>query len=121
MPRQSSSYTLWSAQVLTGAAEINSNSIECGHYTEGVVYIRATAKGGTSPTVDIDVESSHDNSNWHKHTDITQISDPTVIYYQTVTTLSNLGRYIRLTVPAGGVGGSATPTITVTAVVVLKD
>lgn len=121
MPRQSSVQTLWSAQALTGSAEINSNSVACGHYTEALLYIRVTAKGGTSPTVDIDVESSHDNSNWHKHTDVTQLNDPTVTFYQAVTSLTNLGQYLRLTVPAGDVGGSATPTMTVTATLVLKD
>ena len=117
MAVQDVSRTLYSDQVIsaTGTA---SSSVECGRFTEASIYIKVTAKAGTSPTIDFDVETSHDNGEWHKDSDVTQISDPTTDYYAPVVKIANsLGKYIRLN-PT--VGGSGSPSMTVTAKIVLK-
>ena len=109
--------TLYSAQVIS-ASDTASSSVECGRFEEATIYIKVTAKAGTSPTLDFDVQTSHDNSEWHKDSDVTQISDPTVAYYAPAVKLSNsIGKYIRLN-PT--VGGSGSPSMTVTAKIVLK-
>lgn len=111
--------TLYSAQVIS-ASNTASSSVECGRFEEATIYIKVTAKAGTSPTIDFDVQTSHDNSEWHKHVDVSTISDPTVTtpYYVDAVKLSNsIGKYIRLN-PT--VGGSSSPSMTVTAKIVLK-
>jgi hypothetical protein len=109
--------TLYSAQTIS-ASDTASSSVECGRFSEATIYIKVTAKAGTSPTVDFDVQTSPDNSEWHKDSDVTQISDPTVTYYAPVAKVANsMGKYIRLN-PT--VGGSSSPSMTVTAKVVLK-
>lgn len=109
--------TLYSSQVIS-ATGTSSATIECGRFSEATIYIKVTAKAGTSPTLDFDVETSHDNSDWHKDSDVTQISDPTVSYYAPVVKLTGCtGKYIRLN-PT--VGGSSSPSMTVDASVVLK-
>ena len=111
--------TLYSAQVIS-ASDTASSSVECGRFEEATIYIKVTAKAGTSPTIDFDVQTSHDNSEWHHDSDVTQINDPTVTsgYYAPAVKLSNsIGKYIRLN-PT--VGGSSSPSMTVTAKIVLK-
>ena len=109
--------TLYSAQTIS-ASDTSSSSVECGRFEEATIYIKVTAKSGTSPTIDFDVQTSHDNDEWHKDSDVTQINDPTVAYYAPVVKLTGcIGKYIRLN-PT--VGGSSTPTMTVTAKIVLK-
>ena len=111
--------TLYSAQVIS-ATDTSSASVESGRFTEATIYIKVTAKAGTSPTIDFDVQTSHDNSEWHKDSDVTQISDPTVstaYLAPAVKVTSCIGKYIRLN-PT--VGGSSSPSMTVTAKVVLK-
>ena len=117
--RSTSRQTLYSQQVINTANE-NSASINYANYTEPVVYIRVTAKAGTSPTLDLDVEMSDDNTNWHKKSDVTQISDPTVTFRADVVSVTNLGQYIRLNNPTAP-GGSSTPTMTVDAFIILKN
>ena len=117
MAVQDVSRTLYSAQVIS-ASDTASSSVECGRFSEATIYIKVTAKAGTSPTIDFDVQTSHDNSEWHKDSDVTQISDPTVAYYAPVVKIANsMGKYIRLN-PT--VGGSGSPSMTVTAKIVLK-
>tara|TARA_B100000029_G_scaffold20789_3_gene21042 strand:- start:6817 stop:7173 length:357 start_codon:yes stop_codon:yes gene_type:complete len=109
--------TLYSAQVIS-ASGTASASIESGRFNEATIYIKVTDKSGTSPTIDFDVETSPDNSDWHKDSDVTQINDPTTTYYAPVVKVTEcMGKYIRLN-PT--VGGSGSPSMTVTAQVVLK-
>jgi len=117
MAVQDVSRTLYSAQVIS-ASDTASASTECGRFSEATIYIKVTAKAGTSPTIDFDVQTSHDNSEWHKDSDVTQINDPTVTYYAPAVKISNcIGKYIRLN-PT--VGGSSSPSMTITATIVLK-
>ena len=109
--------TLYSAQVIS-ATGTSSASVECGRFSEATIYIKVTAKAGTTPTLDFDVETSHDNSDWHKDSDVTQISNPSTDYYAPAIKIANsMGKYIRLN-PT--VGGSGSPSMTVTATIVLK-
>tara|TARA_R110002012_G_scaffold2391_10_gene11645 strand:+ start:1328 stop:1684 length:357 start_codon:yes stop_codon:yes gene_type:complete len=109
--------TLYSAQVIS-ASDTSSASVECGRFSEATIYIKVTAKAGTSPTLDFDVQTSHDNSDWHRDSAVTQISNPTTTYYAPAIKIANsMGKYIRLN-PT--VGGSSSPSMTVTATVVLK-
>ena len=110
--------TLYSAQAIT-AADTSSASIEVGRSSEVTIYIKVTGKAGTSPTLDLDVETSPDNEDWHKDSSITQISDPTLTYYaDAVKVAICIGKYIRLRSTA--VCGSGSPSMTVTARVVAK-
>ena len=85
-----------------------SGSIDVSEYRECMVVVRLAAVTGTSPTLDIDVEFSDDNSNWHKDSDITQITDSEASTARPVHKVTSpLGKFMRL-VPT--IGGSDTPT-----------
>ena len=120
MPNHSASrQTLYSQKVIDAAAE-NSASVDCSNYIEGIIFIRVTAKSGTdTPTLDLDVEMSDDNTNWHKHSDVTQISDPTVPFKAGVVSVTNLGKYLRLNNPV--IPGGTSPSFTTDAFIVLKN
>ena len=109
------------ASVLVSAADQAGDGVPCDNYSEMVVYMSVTAKAGTSPTVDFDIQTSHDNSAWHKHTSMTQLNDPTVTttYRAPAETLSNLGKFVRIISTA--VGGSSTPSLTCEAEATFKD
>ena len=106
---------LWTDEVITSSAEA-SESIGCEHYDEAQVFIKVTAKVGTTPTVTLVVQTSHDDSDWHLHTSVPQIADPTLTSYETVVSLTNIGKYLRIRSP----GLSSGTSMTVTATVVLK-
>ena len=101
--------------MLTGAAFTALQAgvdIACEHFTEVVIYIDVTTVTGTSPTLDIDIEVSHDGTTWHKHSDVTQITAAGV---QNAVKLTNIGSHIRIYLPAPG--GTDTPTFTLADVV----
>tara|TARA_Y100000310_G_scaffold345002_1_gene461091 strand:- start:6605 stop:6973 length:369 start_codon:yes stop_codon:yes gene_type:complete len=112
--------TLYNAKVIN-AADDSSSEINVEGYLEATIYISVTAKSGTSPTLDLDVECSddEDTGNWHKEGDITQINDPTVTFLAPVHKVTNMGKWLRLNSPAVP-GGSSSPQMTVTAFAVLK-
>jgi hypothetical protein len=86
----------------------NSSSIRCGRYNEATVYIRvADSPTGTNPTMDIDVETSPDNSQWYKDSDVPQITALGNAAIHKVT--GNIGEYLRVGVT---IGGTATPQFT---------
>ncbi len=101
-----------------GAGGNTSASFDSRLYNEATFYIRiANSPTGTSPTLDFDVETSPDDSNWFKDSDIPQITASGNAPIHKVT--GNLGRFIRL-VPT--VGGTSTPQFTgVNVDVVLKE
>lgn len=121
MPRQSVVETLLASGAITGVIS-SPVSITVAAFSEAVVYIKVTAKSGTTPSIAFDIETSHDESDWHKHTDVTTITDPTVTtsHYADAVQLTNLGQFIRINNP-DGVGGSSTPSLTCEAIIVLKD
>lgn len=108
------------ATVLISSANQASESVDAGRFTEAAVYVKATAKAGTTPAVTFDVETSHDNTDWHVDSTIPVITDPTVPFNAPVHRIVGaLGKWIRLNNPAAPTG-SGSPTLTVSAVVVLK-
>jgi len=82
----------------------NSNSFKTKAANSLRVYVDVTAKSGTSPTLDITIQTSPDNSNWYTAGTLTQITD-TGQYTGTATTI---GPYIRILYTIGG----TTPVIT---------
>uniref|UniRef100_A0A6M3ITU1 Uncharacterized protein n=1 Tax=viral metagenome TaxID=1070528 RepID=A0A6M3ITU1_9ZZZZ len=60
-------------------------------YYEGVLLINVTTITGT-PTLDIDVQTSDDNSTYYHHTRLDQIR----VVSSTAVKLTNLGKYIRI-------------------------
>ena len=111
--------TLLASAAITAAGQGSSFNVE--HYIEGTVYVKVTAKSGTSPTLDFDIESSHDDADWHKHSDVPQVNDPTIGtgYMHTVHQITGMGKWIRISYP--NPGGSDTPSLTCEVVVVLKN
>jgi hypothetical protein len=87
--------TLLSSGLKT-AATAQSSSFDVSAYTEGQIFVDATAEGGTS-TLDITVQTSPDNVTWFTHTAMSQIS-ATGQYRQAVT---NFGNYMRISYTVG--------------------
>lgn len=85
----------------------------CDRYTEASVHVDVSQVTGTTPTLDVTVQTSADNTNWHAHTALTQLTDSTTAADAQVT---NISKYIRLDYNLGG----TTPSFTVTALIVLK-
>ena len=107
-------FTLLNAKVITGAQD--GDSVDVSGYLEFILLIRVSSTGGTSPTLDLDIEVSDDNTTFHKEGDITQI---TANGNEDATKHTNLGKYVRLSNSA--LGGSSTPTFTVTAILIAKN
>lgn len=117
MPRDFTTQTLYGATVIT-TNDQSSQSIEVGHFKEATLFIKVTEKVGTSPTIDFDLQASHDGTDWYKLADIAQISNPTLPFFADAVRFSDtIGRYIRLNPTVGG----TSPSMTVTAIVILKD
>jgi hypothetical protein len=110
--------TILSSQAVTGA--VSSESVDCSQYSEAEVYISVSAKSGTSPTADWDVQTSPDDSAWHQHGNIPQVNDPSVttVYRHAVHHVTNLGKYLRVDLPS--MGGSSTPSLTTEIKIILK-
>lgn len=60
-------------------------------YHEGVLLVNVTAVSGT-PTLDITIQTSDDNSTYYHHSDMEQIR----IVSSTAFKLSNFGKYVRI-------------------------
>lgn len=108
--------TLESAEVISAAWTGTQINVE--NYTEASVYIQVTAQSGSSPTLDLNVETSPDNSTWYHHTDVPQIATVSTTYYAPVVALTNIGEYLRMQSP---LPGGTTPSFTVTIIIVLKN
>jgi hypothetical protein len=83
-------------------------------YETAIILITASAKSGTTPQLDLDVEISGDETNWHKLDDIPQINDPTVTstYRHAAYEVPALGMFLRVNNPVA-MGSSDTLTIEV--------
>lgn len=98
-----------------GAGASATNAFEVSDLAEAQLLINVTAVSGTSPTLDVVVQTNHDNgSTWWTHTTVAQITAAG----QTRVALTNFGKYVRL---SPTVGGSATPTVTWAATLVGKN
>lgn len=111
---------LYTAQLINAAGEA-STAIDVSNYTEVVIYIRTTAKAGTTPAVVLDAEVSGDNLNFHTHTaNILTITDPTVPVDHAAILLTNIGKWLRIRNPLIP-SGSGSPSLTVTATMIGKN
>ena len=116
MTVRNDTFDLYTASTLS-AANQNSQAIEVGSYTEAVITINVTAESAADVTVDLDVEISDDNgTTWFKHEDITQL---TAVGKTVHRVTAPFGSRLRLNDPAVP-GGSSTPTMTLTARLMVK-
>ena len=107
------------ALVMQNAAGYFTEAIDVGTFTEGIAFIKTASKGGTSPTLDCDLQYGIlDSNNQHQWIDsgdsFTQITDDG---FNLKKFTANFGKYIRFRLK---IGGTATPKYTVTMRVVLK-
>jgi hypothetical protein len=65
-----------------------------------LIVFELTATGGSSPTVDADLETSWDGSTWHTLSSMTQLSGAGTKLE--VKTVAYVGRYVRATITPGG-------------------
>lgn len=93
------------------AATAQTTAFDVSAYTEGQIFIDVTATVD-SPTLDVTIQTSPDNSTWFTHTAMTQITT-TGQYRQAIT---NFGKYVRLQHVVG-----ATTSITYSATGVFKN
>jgi len=73
------------------AGATNSSGFLVGAYHEGVLLINVTTVTGT-PTLDIDVQVSDDNTTYYHHSRLDTIR----ITGQTAVTIGNFGKYMRI-------------------------
>lgn len=75
-------------------------------YQEALIYLKVTAATGTTPTLDVKVQTSHDGSDWYdmgsSFTQITAAATPAVLK------ITNFGPFIRLVYTIGGTDPSFT-------------
>ena len=97
-------------------ATAGGTSYHVARYTEGVLYVSTEAKSGTTPTLDVKVQTSPDNSTWYDLTNatITQFNDELA---DRLVEVSNFGKWVRAHYT---IGGSGSPQYTVTAKWVFK-
>lgn len=114
MPRYSSTrnqmvrgddVTLLASAARTAGA--TGSSVPCDEYTEAILTLAVTAVTGTNPTLDVNVETSYDGTNWVTAAAFTQA---TIVGTETKA-FSGLGRLVRAKAP-NAPGGTGTPTFT---------
>lgn len=99
------------SSVMSGFTEV----IDVGTFTEGIVFLLTSGKAGTNPTLDVDLQYSHDGKNFVDSGDsFTQIA-ANGLFFKKFT--ANFGKYIRFRVKLGGTAG---PSYTTTMGVALK-
>jgi hypothetical protein len=104
------------SSVLRGAGTADSASKDLGTYAEAIAFAKVTAKAGTSPTLDIKFQGSHNGTDFADLGDaFTQITDVGT-YVKKLA--ANFGKYVRAEYT---IGGSDTPTFTFSLHVVGKS
>ena len=93
-------------------ADGQSSPIEVSEYLEAQVLLDVAAVSGTSPTLDLVIETSPDKSNWFTHATFSQKTAAG----KDLKTLSNLGKYLRARWTIGG----TTPSVTFSATLMGK-
>lgn len=90
----------------------SSQSVPIDRHIEALVYLDVTAVSGTTPTLDVKVETSPDDTRWFTHTSFTQITTVS----KNSLKLTILGAYVRITYTIAG----TTPSFTFQADIVFK-
>ncbi|MCJ7506350.1 hypothetical protein MUP05_07790 [Candidatus Bathyarchaeota archaeon] len=104
------------ASATRGSGATNSASKDLGTYAEAMGFAKVTAKVGTSPTLDIKFQGSHDGTNFADLGDaFTQITTEGT-YLKKLA--ANFGKHVRAVCT---IGGSDTPTFTFSLNVVAKS
>lgn len=104
----------------SGAGTINSDPLDLGNFTEGIVFINSTAHSGTTPTLDCKIQYGVKNADgsysWVDSGDsFTQITTTNGLFFKKLSSI--FGRYIRLVFTIAGTN----PTYTATPVLVAKS
>lgn len=86
------------------------DSFDLGEYNNAIIYLDITAAGGTSPTLDVKLQTSHDGQTWF---DLPNgaFSQKTGTGKDVLQVGSNFGRYVRVDFAIGGSSPSFTFTI----------
>lgn len=106
---------------MSNAAAYFTELIDVGTFKEGIIMIFTSAHNGTNPTLDCDLQYGYKDVNNQMHwidsgDSFTQITTTDGLFVKKMT--ANFGKYIRFRLK---IGGTATPTYTVTMKVALKS
>lgn len=111
--RNTKRFSLGPASGSASASGSTAETQNVADYFEGLLLTRISACGGTSPTLDIKLQT-YDGSNWFDHTTVAQQTSTGSI----VTPVSIFGENVRL---AWVIGGSGSPSFDFTSVFVAKS
>jgi hypothetical protein len=108
--------SLRDSAITSGTALTYTDGVDVSGYEEALVFLNATAKTGTSPTLDVKIQGSWDGTTYCDFPTAAAASSPCAFAFAQLTTtgtsmlrISNFGKFIRL---AYQVGGTGTPTYT---------
>ena len=90
-------------------AEATGTEFELGDRATVRLALTVTAKAGTTPTLDVTIETSHDGVTWYEAGAFAQLSDPTVTTPVVARKVFAIDRFVRA---KWEVGGSADPSLT---------
>ena len=71
---------------------------------ELIVFAEVTAASGTTPTLDLAIQVSHDNTNWSALSSFTQITGTG----NSINAATNYGKYVRISYTIAGASASFT-------------
>lgn len=97
-------------------ATLNSGSMDVGNYTEVTLYLDVTVVTGTTPTLNIDIETSHNDTDWFDFATTLSFAEATGVTTEVVEKSGTLGRFIR----AAAIIGGTTPDFTFSLIAVAK-
>lgn len=111
---KSETITFAASAARTGTVALVSPIFDLGGYNAITIALLASAKTGTTPTLDCLFEDSVDGVTWYTHTAFTQLVDNG----SAIKRLSAFSRYGRITTT---IGGTATPGYTYSVLAHLKE
>lgn len=91
------------AETATG----NSDKVDVGRFLEALVFLNVTAASGTTPTLDIKIQTSDDGSDWYDFNPASAFTQKTATAKDSLK-LTNVGKYIRAVWTIGGTTPSFT-------------
>lgn len=103
------------ALVMSNAGGYFTESLDVGTFTEGIIFLLTASSGGSSPTLDVNMQYSADQKNWLDSGDAVAQQTGNGLLHKKMT--ANFGKYIRFRLL---IGGTNTPTFTVTLKLAMK-
>jgi len=94
-------------EMLASGARTTSGTTSGFNFEDGIeliVFAEVTAASGTSPTLDLAIQTSHDNTNWAALSSFTQITGTG----NSIKAVTNYGKYIRVSYTIAGTTPSFT-------------